>query len=136
MKLHLFDEMGLFQRRHTPVIETAEAAECGLACVAMIARYHGLDIDLNALRQRFGVSLQGVRLRSLLQIADQLGLATRAVKLDLGDLGKLKLPACLHWNMGHFVVLTKVGPKSSLHPSSREGHHSTTWWSSSFLLLP
>ncbi|MEJ0043163.1 MAG: cysteine peptidase family C39 domain-containing protein, partial [Rhizomicrobium sp.] len=47
----------LSRRRRTPVILAAEAAECGLACIAMIARHHGHDVDLNGLRQRFSLSL-------------------------------------------------------------------------------
>ena len=43
------------------------------------------------------------------------------------------------WNnlSGGLAVLQTVGPSghtNSPHPSSREGHHSTAWWSSSVLL--
>ena len=53
-------------RRHLPVIRAAEAAECGLACVAMIGSYHGHNLDLNTLRQRFSLSLHGATLRGLM----------------------------------------------------------------------
>lgn len=51
---------------HLPVIRQTEAAECGLACLAMISSYHGHRIDLNTLRRRHPISLQGVTLRAMI----------------------------------------------------------------------
>ena len=87
----------------------SEAAECGLASLAMVADYHGLAIGLAAMRQRFPASLKGAKLNQLIHIAQQLGFATRPLRLDMEDLGKLKLPCILHWDLNHFVVLAKVG---------------------------
>ena len=86
----------------------AEAAECGLACMAMVASAHGAKIDLNGLRTRFSFSLKGATLRDLANIAGQLDLGSRAVRLEPGNLSALKLPAILHWDLDHFVVLKKV----------------------------
>ena len=96
------------RRRALPVILAAEAAECGLACMAMISRYHGHDVDLNGLRQRFALSLAGASLRSMMGIADQLGFSTRALRVELRLSHKVHLPAILHWDLNHFVVL-KIG---------------------------
>ena len=52
-------QINLSRRRRLPVTLAAEGAECGLACIAMIAAYHGHDVDLNGLRQRFSLSLSG-----------------------------------------------------------------------------
>ncbi len=92
-----------------PVILQAEAAECGLACVAMIAAYHGHHIGLSEIRRRFSVSIKGATLKSIMAIAGAMRLATRPVKLDMRHLGQLKLPALLHWNFNHFVALKKIG---------------------------
>ncbi len=100
-----------FERR-LPVILQAEAAECGLACLAMVLGYYGHRIDLATLRRRLSVSMKGVTLRDLIQIAGGMGLATRALRLDLADLAKLRRPCLLHWGMNHFVVLDKVGHKA------------------------
>src|SRR5262249_6622530 len=59
-------ELNFGGRPRLPVVLAAEAAECGLACMTMIARYHGHDIDLNGLRQRFALSMTGATLRSLI----------------------------------------------------------------------
>jgi ATP-binding cassette subfamily B protein RaxB len=96
-----------------PLMLQTEATECGLACVGMVAGYHGYRTDLATLRRRFPVSLKGSTLRDLIAIAGQLELATRPLKLDLEDLAQLKLPCILHWNLNHFVVLQEVGPRSA-----------------------
>jgi ATP-binding cassette, subfamily B, bacterial CvaB/MchF/RaxB len=95
-------------RGHLPVMQQTEAAECGLACLAMISSYHGHRIDLNTLRRRYPVSLKGVTLRALIQVASQMHFACRSLRFELGHLRQLHLPAIVHWNMNHFVVLKSV----------------------------
>ncbi|NKI95739.1 ATP-binding cassette subfamily B protein RaxB [Rhizobacter sp. SG703] len=87
------------------MILQTEAAECGLACLAMVACFHGHRIDLPHMRRRFPVSLKGATLKSLITIARGLQLHTRPLKLALERIGDLKLPCVLHWDMNHFVVL-------------------------------
>jgi ATP-binding cassette, subfamily B, bacterial CvaB/MchF/RaxB len=98
-------------RGHLPLIRQTEASECGLACLAMIASHHGHRTDLNTLRRRYPVSLKGVTLRGLMQVAAQLHFACRPLRIELGHLGQLSLPAILHWDMNHFVVLKAVRKK-------------------------
>ena len=87
----------------------AQAAECGLACMAMIADYHGHRTDLHSLRQRFQLSLKGAPLGRLIGIAQSLGFHARAVRLTLDELPQLAVPCILHWNLDHYVVLAKAG---------------------------
>ncbi len=94
--------------RQVPVIIAAEAAECGLACIAMIASYHGHDIDLNGMRQRFSLSLTGATLRSLMGFADELDLSPRPLRVELTHLRQVQCPAILHWDLDHFVVLVNA----------------------------
>ncbi|WP_186131948.1 peptidase domain-containing ABC transporter [Burkholderia gladioli] len=91
-----------------PLILQTEAAECGLACLAMISGYYGHHADLPSLRGRFPMSLKGMHLRRMIEIAQGLNLGTRAVQVDLDQLGQLRLPCVLHWNFNHFVVLKEV----------------------------
>ena len=91
-----------------PVVHQAEAAECGLACLAMVAAYHGHRIDLSVLRRRFAVSLKGASLQALIDAASELSLVARPVRAELEALPTLQVPAILHWNMNHFVVLAKA----------------------------
>ncbi|GAA0859788.1 peptidase domain-containing ABC transporter [Aliiglaciecola litoralis] len=96
------------QHNTLPCIMQTEAAECGLACIAMISSYYGYEVDLATLRSRFSVSMHGATLKQVMQIADQMALSSRALKLDLDQLSQLQTPCILHWEMRHFVVLKKV----------------------------
>jgi len=92
----------------TPVILQNEAAECGLACLAMVAASHGLHTDLPTLRQRFSLSLKGATMADLAAMARSLKLQARAVRAEPEQLDQLPLPAILHWDFNHFVVLVKL----------------------------
>src|SRR5215211_2610729 len=105
-------QLNFSRRRRLPLVLASEAAECGLACITMVARYHGHDVDLNGLRQRFSLSLAGMSLRSLMGLADQLGFSTRPLRVELSALSKVQLPAILHWDLNHFVVLRSVTAKA------------------------
>lgn len=91
-----------------PLILQAEAAECGMACLAMIAGYHGLNTDLATLRGKLSVSLTGMNLAQLMEAAQSLGLAGRPVRLELNEMAELRAPCLLHWDLNHFVVLKCV----------------------------
>ena len=99
----------MFFVKKLPIFRQTEAAECGLACVGMVASYWGKDFDLPALRRKFPITLQGAALNDLIRVSNNLGLATRALKVELGAIPKLALPCILHWEFNHFVVLSKVG---------------------------
>src|SRR3954463_14397119 len=101
-------QLNFSSRGRLPLVRQTEAAECGLACLAMVASFHGHRIDLNTLRRRHPVSLKGVTLRALIQVAGQMNLTARAWRLELAHLGQLQLPAILHWDVNHFVVLNRV----------------------------
>ncbi|WP_230963039.1 peptidase domain-containing ABC transporter [Burkholderia stagnalis] len=107
-------------QRRLPVMLQTQAAECGLACVGMIASYHGHDLDLVSLRRRFSPSLKGATLNDVMLIASRLDLTSRALRLELDELGKLRLPCILHWDMSHFVVLKSVSRgKITIHDPAR-----------------
>lgn len=103
--MSLFKHLG---RPRLPFIPQNEVAECGLASLAMVASYHGHDVSLNGLRQRHAVSLSGATLLDLITMAGGLKLGARALRLDLDQLGQLKLPCILHWDLFHFVVLKEL----------------------------
>jgi ATP-binding cassette, subfamily B, bacterial CvaB/MchF/RaxB len=103
-------------RARLPVILQTEVAECGLACLAMIAAYHGHEFDLNTLRRRFPISVKGVTLKGLIDVASRLGFSSRPLRLEPVHLKELRLPAVLHWDLNHFVVLKSVSrSKVTIH---------------------
>lgn len=95
-------------RRAIPDLRQSEATECGLACLAMVAGYHGQLTDLASLRRQHPVSLKGMTLVGMVEVAERMGLAGRALRLEPESLGQLAVPAILHWDMNHFVVLKCV----------------------------
>lgn len=101
-------DFGILTRSRVRLVRQTEVAECGLACLTMVANFHGLDIDLGSMRRRYSPSLRGAPLRSLIALADKMGLTPRAVKLPLDQLGNLAMPAVLHWDMNHYVVIEAV----------------------------
>ena len=103
------DALNLGFGARLPMVLQTEAAECGLACLAMISGYHRRPSDLAGLRRRFGMSLRGATLQDLVRIGDQLGLASRPVRLELDELRQLNTPCILHWDLNHFVVLKSCG---------------------------
>lgn len=106
--------------RKLPVMLQVEAAECGQACLAMIAAYHGQVHDMHSLRHKLSPSMKGATLKQLMAMAGQLGLATRPLRLELEALAQLRLPCILHWEFNHFVVLKEVGPRGVvLHDPAR-----------------
>ena len=114
--MKLLDSLATGLRRRLPMILQTEAAECGLACIAMVLGRHGAITDMTTLRARHSVSMKGITLSTLARIAESEHLGTRAVRLELNELSKLRLPAILHWDLNHFVVLRSVsGGKARLH---------------------
>jgi ATP-binding cassette subfamily B protein RaxB len=114
MHVHHRLRQAFWPARSLPILLQTEAAECGLACLGMVASYWGHRVDLANLRRRFSVSLKGATLRSLITMAQALALQARPLKLELDQLAQLKLPCILHWDLNHFVVLKSVTASHAL----------------------
>jgi ATP-binding cassette, subfamily B, bacterial CvaB/MchF/RaxB len=99
--------------RKLPVYLQSERAECGLACLAMIATKLGNELEVADLRRQFSSSQKGTTASELIELGTHIGLVCRPLKLDVDELRLLALPAILHWDMQHYVVLSEVKQKSS-----------------------
>lgn len=104
----LTKQLAFWPAEKLPMVRQTEAAECGLACLAMVASYHGYNTTLIELRQTFSVSLNGCTLLDLMGFAERLQLSSRPLRLELEQLSQLTTPCILHWDMNHFVVLKSV----------------------------
>jgi ATP-binding cassette subfamily B protein RaxB len=102
---HRFLRTALRRRRKVPVVHQTEATDCGLACLTMVLRWHGTEVTLQGLRERFPISVRGTTVADLVAMGSALGMAPRAVKAELEQLRQLAVPCILHWDMNHFVVL-------------------------------
>lgn len=74
----------------------------------MVASYHGQRSSLSELRRHHAISLKGTTLKTLIAIADGLGFSARPLRLEMDDLNQLKTPCILHWDLSHYVVLSRV----------------------------
>lgn len=95
-----------------PVVMQMEALECGAASLAMILAYHGRWVPLERMRLACGVSRDGSNVKSLKKAAAGYGLTARAFRYEMDMIEKIPVPAIIHWNFNHFVVLcgfTKKG---------------------------
>lgn len=106
--------------RRVPMILQTEAAECGLACLAMVASQLGLRTDLPTLRKRFSLSLKGATMADLVRMAGRMQLSPRPLRAEMEHLPQLALPCVLHWDLNHFVVLAELhGDVAVIHDPAR-----------------
>lgn len=114
---HLLDFSSV---KKLPVIHQSEAAECGLACLVMVASFYGHKIDLSVARARFNISMKGLTLMALVDIAEKMELQARPVRAEIEALNSFRGPVILHWDLSHFVVLKKIDKnKVVIHDPSK-----------------
>ena len=101
-------------RRSPKMVFQEDFADCGLACLVMIASQFGRGYNLSSLKSTFPTPTDGIGLVELLSISKRLGLSGRALRADLSVLRTLKLPILLHWGLNHYVVLASVRKKKYL----------------------
>jgi ATP-binding cassette, subfamily B, bacterial CvaB/MchF/RaxB len=93
--MNVLQNLNLGWSKRVPLVLQTEASECGLASMTMIAQYFGYGAGLSELRRRFAISLKGATLKDLIRVADQIGFAARPLRVDLSELGQLRLPCVL-----------------------------------------
>lgn len=91
-----------------PLTLQHDSMQCGIACLQMICKYFGRDYTLSALSKHCFATTEGVSLLGISEAADTLGLHTLSARTTVDELAENPLPAILHWNQNHFVVLYKV----------------------------
>jgi ATP-binding cassette subfamily B protein len=94
--------------RHFPHVYQIDEMDCGAACLAMVCRHFGRSVSLALIRKLVYTSVDGTSLRGLCRAGAELGLAARAVQATPIDLYKMTLPAIVHWQGNHWVVLHGV----------------------------
>lgn len=116
------------RRRRVPVMLQMDATECGAACLAMILGYYGREISVRECRVHCGIGRDGVTADILVKAARDYGLGVRALSVPQADLSAIGLPAMVHWNFSHFVVVERwtaahvdvVDPASGYRRLTRE----------------
>lgn len=91
-----------------PITFQHDSMQCGIACLQMICKHFGKKFSLDFLSKLCFATNEGVSLLGINDAANKLGLKTLCVKASMDELDKISLPAILHWNQKHFVVLYKI----------------------------
>ena len=110
------DERGLFRKgkkkiRRVPFVQQIDEMDCGAASLAMVCRHFGRNVSLPRIRQLCHTASDGTSLKAICAAATELGLAARALKVSPRNLPHLPLPAIVHWDGNHWIVLFNVGKK-------------------------
>lgn len=109
-----------------PFYAQQSAADCGSACLVMIGNYWGKHFSINRLRDMTNVSRNGASLKAMAATAENLGFATRPVKATLDKLSEQPLPAILHWEGNHFIVVYEITKKRVIVCDPALGQRSLT----------
>ena len=113
--------------RRVPLEMQHARAECGLACLAMVAGYFDRHCNLAVLRRRFAGHHHGLTLKNIAVYAEALGMISRGLRAEPEDLARIKVPAILHWNMDHFVVLVAAKRKGCIIHDPAQGRVFCSW---------
>ncbi len=100
--------------RRFPFLKQHDETDCGAACLGMICKHYGMPIGLNRLRDMANVSRYGASLAGLAEAAESLGFVTRGVRTGYEQLMRTDLPAVIHWEGNHFVVLFRITSKHAM----------------------
>lgn len=95
------------QKQRVPEINQMSATECGLACLAMVLSYHGRKTSITELRAKSGLGRDGLSALSIVKIARNYNMRVRAISLQQSDFRNVSLPAIVHWEFNHFLVIER-----------------------------
>ncbi len=96
------------QMKKISVVRQHDSMQCGIACLQMICKYFGREYSSDSLSKLCFATTEGVSMLGLNETAKTLGLDTVCAKATPKELAEAPLPAILHWNQNHFVVLYQV----------------------------
>ena len=99
------------KRRRVPVQQQISIVECGAACLAMLLSYYGRQTTISEIREHCGVGRDGLTALSIVKAARTYGMRVRALSLQDNDFRYVPLPAIIHWEFNHFVVVERWSPK-------------------------
>ncbi|KLT68481.1 peptidase domain-containing ABC transporter [Flavobacterium sp. ABG] len=97
-----------------PCDRQLDMTDCGPACLKMIAKYYGKFYSLQYLRDKCGITKEGVSFLDLSHAGEEIGLRSLSLKSNIEELLlKIPLPVIIHWDENHFIVVYGVKPKKN-----------------------
>lgn len=102
----------LFHRRlRVPILQQISMVECGAACLAMLLSYYGRETTSAEVREQCGIGRDGLSALGIVKSARKYGMRVKALSLEENDLSLVMLPAIVHWDFNHFIVVERWSPK-------------------------
>jgi ATP-binding cassette subfamily B protein len=100
----------VWRKRVRPLVQMTEV-ECGITCLAMILNYYGRPTSIGELRVQFGGGRDGLSALSIVKAARSYGLRVRAISLAHSEFRRVTLPAIIHWQFNHFLIVERWSKK-------------------------
>lgn len=116
-----------------PFVKQRDGMQCGIACIASVCRHYGMAYPVDFLEDYCQATSEGVSMKGIEDCLDILGFDTRAGMVDAGNLRTLPLPAILHWNQKHFVVLYKISRNGKRYHVSDPGKGNISYTADEFM---
>ena len=98
------------RRKRVPPLLQLSAVECGAACIAMILSYYGRKTSVSEVRERVGLGRDGLTALDIVKAARGYGMRVRAVSLQENDFRFVTLPAIVHWEFNHYLIVERWTP--------------------------
>jgi len=102
----------LRSRKRVPVLQQVTMVECGAACLAMLLSYHGRKTSISEIREQCGLGRDGLSALNIVKAARKYGMRVRALSLKENDFRFVSLPAIVHWEFNHFLIVERWSAKS------------------------
>ncbi|HEU5374629.1 MAG TPA: peptidase domain-containing ABC transporter [Ktedonobacteraceae bacterium] len=112
--------------RRVPVLQQMEMVECGAACLAMMLSYYGRATSVAEMREFCGVGRDGLTALAIARAARAHGLEVRAFSLRENDFDAIVLPAIVHWEFNHFLIVERWSPRAVVLVDPASGRRSVT----------
>ena len=102
----------VFRRKsRVPILQQISVVECGAACLAMLLSYYGRKTSISEIREQCGIGRDGISALGIVKSARKYGMRVKAVSLDENDFRFVALPAIVHWEFNHFIVVERWSSK-------------------------
>jgi ATP-binding cassette subfamily B protein len=100
------------RRKRVPVLQQVTMVECGAACLAMLLTYYGRKTSISEIREQCGLGRDGLSALNIVKAARKYGMRVRALSLKENDFRFVSLPAIVHWEFNHFLIVERWSPKA------------------------
>lgn len=101
-------------RRKVPIVLQSTPVECGAAALAMICKYYRMDVSLEDAVDELKPGRGGTSAAHIKKVAQTFGLISDAYSVESDAIASFNLPAIIHWEFNHFVVLEKWNDKKTI----------------------